>query len=81
MGMFDSIIFFCPDCNTEIEEQSKSGDCLLKNYHHKSVPANIAMDIVDNTVICPSCKKRFIISGKIARTSLFLKNDSEDIYD
>lgn len=30
MGMFDSIMIKCPTCGTEIECQSKSGECTLR---------------------------------------------------
>ena len=41
MGCFDTIIIKCPNCDTEIECQSKSGDCCLKRISlNKAVRTN-----------------------------------------
>ena len=44
MGMFDTIIFHCPECGSRIEAQSKSGECLLREYYCTAVPADVAAD-------------------------------------
>lgn len=44
MGCFDWITFRCPDCGSELDAQSKSGDCLLNSYDHKEVPVSVSLD-------------------------------------
>ena len=56
MGMFDSIIFYCPDCAEEIEAQTKSGDGLLRRYLHTLVPYEAAIDCNRHAPFeCPVC--------------------------
>ena len=47
MGMFDSVWAPCPKegCTGEAEFQSKSSECLLRNYDIDSVPMEIAVDV------------------------------------
>jgi len=44
MGMFDSVLVKCPNCGTENEFQSKSGECNLSYYDLVNCPA----DVLDN---------------------------------
>ena len=55
MGMFDRVIARCPSCNTEVEFQSKAGDCTLSRYDSHEVPIEIAKDIDGDCKRCPSC--------------------------
>jgi hypothetical protein len=61
MGMFDTITFSCPHCGALVEEQTKAGECSLTNFGSDEVPANLAGDILGNTVYCAGCKQRWII--------------------
>lgn len=64
MGMFDRIIFTCPNCKKDIEEQSKAGECLLYEYTQIAVPLSIASDILNNEVYCEGCKETFVVTAK-----------------
>ena len=44
MGLFDTIVFNCPDCGEEIGAQSKGGACLMDTYDSKDVPIDVAQD-------------------------------------
>lgn len=55
MSMFDSVWTRCPVCSTEIEFQSKVGDCSLSNYRYTSVPISIASSLDGEEKVCPSC--------------------------
>jgi len=62
MGMFDSVRTKCPKCPDGILEwQSKSGDCILKEFSVHQVPMNIAFDINGETTICNECRTVFVI--------------------
>lgn len=63
MGMFDSIMFTCPKCKEQIEEQSKAGECLLRVYEESAVPLDIAGDIVNSELYCDNCKESFVITA------------------
>jgi hypothetical protein len=45
MGLYDTIIVNCPDCNEEHFSQSKSGDCLLRTFNLKDCPDGVFGDI------------------------------------
>lgn len=57
MGMFDYITLECPWCKKEVEEQTKAGPCLLKNYR----PGDSAY--MDSVMVgkydCPHCGNKF----------------------
>lgn len=64
MGMFDRIIFTCPNCGKEIENQSKAGVCLLYDYNQDAVPLAIASDILNDDMYCENCKQTFVVVAK-----------------
>jgi hypothetical protein len=61
MGMFDSVMFRCPECGTRIEEQSKMGGCLLHTFESHEVPSDIAESIKGNRLYCEPCNEYFYI--------------------
>ena len=44
MGMYDTIWVKCPKCGTDIDFQSKSGDCILGNYELDNCPDDVMLD-------------------------------------
>ena len=52
MGMFDSVIARCPKCGSEVEFQSKAGECQLRRYSINSVPPEIAQSLVGDIETC-----------------------------
>lgn len=59
MGMYDTIIFNCPDCGEEINAQSKSGYCNLKTYPFNCVPSDVAVDANRHAPFICVCGNRF----------------------
>ncbi len=57
--MFDTVIFKCPNCGKDIEEQTKAGECILRNFNCNEVPINIAIDLFDEVVHCYECGKSY----------------------
>ena len=55
MGMYDTVNFSCPKCETDIEVQSKAGDCNLEDFSFREVPPEIAKDIDGEEVRCKKC--------------------------
>ena len=55
MSLFDSIWIRCPKCGISIEEQSKAGPCLGKEYYLYDAPTNIVGDLSNSTGVCPEC--------------------------
>lgn len=72
MSSFDTVHFFCLLCDTEITDQSKAGECKLKNYHQKSVPAKIAEDLKGIQIICPNCETTFKVYCDVPRVVMNL---------
>ena len=67
MGMFDSVLFDCPGCGTELDIQSKAGNCLLNRYRMPDIPPAIAGDIINREVVCHNikCRKVFKVAGYV----------------
>lgn len=63
MGMYDTVIVFCPNCGEELDFQSKAGECALFFYEEDCVPLAIAADIHGSTNECTIC-------GTIVRVSM-----------
>ncbi len=55
MGMFDRIWAKCPKCGTDVEFQSKAGDCTLEDFPSEAVPHVIAADITGDSICCEKC--------------------------
>lgn len=45
MGMFDSVMVPCPKCGTEMEFQTKGGECLLLRYTLENAPEDAMSDV------------------------------------
>lgn len=45
MGMYDSVIVKCPNCDNEHEFQSKSGNCLLNVYTLENCPDDVMANV------------------------------------
>ena len=45
MGLYDSVMVKCPNCGTENEFQSKSGDCLLEDYTLENCPDDVLENV------------------------------------
>lgn len=52
MGLFDSVFVKCPKCGSDVEFQSKAGNCTLKSFNAAQVPAAIASDLAGDTSEC-----------------------------
>ena len=52
MGMFDTVWTECPSCGRQIDWQSKAGECTLTEYTLKDIPAEIALDLNNDTRNC-----------------------------
>lgn len=61
MGMYDTIHFSCPRCDTHLETQSKRGECKLFDIPASAVPPEIAADIEREVIHCPKCNRGFIV--------------------
>ena len=64
MGMFDTVIFKCPRCGKEVQEQTKVGRCVLAYYEEKEVPVGIAQSLDGDTICCYECNGVFTIKSE-----------------
>lgn len=79
MGMFDSIIFSCPNCGKELEAQSKAGECTLERFSHKDAPTVIAADCLGDLLVC-KCGKRYEVTTPFVFLPLTLKETDRKRY-
>lgn len=54
MGVYDSVWVKCPSCNHRIENQSKSGDCILANYNIEDAPQDV-LEGIETELHCYNC--------------------------
>ena len=67
MGCFDSLYVKCPECDNELEFQSKSGICCQYSYTKSNIPIDVAIGINDDIVRCDFCKSRIKLICKIPK--------------
>ena len=72
MGVYDSIMFNCPDCGEVIEAQSKSGPCECVSYNYKKVPLEVAYNANRHAPFECSCGSYWTFKHK------FIYNISDD---
>lgn len=71
MGMFDSVIAPCPKCGSEVEFQSKAGECELRRYHISSVPPEIANDLSGEVASCKCGEMlKIVVANPIVRVQM-----------
>jgi hypothetical protein len=59
MGLFDSLIWSCPFCGVNNEAQTKSGPCLLDDFHMEDdLPLWLMEDLNGSEEVCVGCTKR-----------------------
>ncbi len=74
MGCFDSIFFKCPNCKEYIEAQTKWGECSLRRYHSRSVPASMADGIHGDIIQCDKCSNSYrVINNTSERVACLLE--------
>lgn len=63
MGCFDSLIIPCLFCKTNIEEQTKSGPCMLESYKwdDPNLPTWMMQEFNGAEVQCYECERTFRI--------------------
>ncbi len=65
MGCFDTVRLRCPVCDqSEIEIQSKAGDCELVEYTERAVPVEIAAAIQGKRARCSECGVSVVIESE-----------------
>jgi len=76
MGMYDTVIFTCPKCGETLTDQSKAGQCLLREFPCDDVPTEIAVDLNGEEIWCQNqeCKASFKIRAFVPmKVSLLLE--------
>lgn len=60
MVMYDSVIIPCPQCGTVSEFQSKSGECLLREFTLENCPEDVLRDVNRHAPNkCEKCGTRY----------------------
>jgi len=81
MGMFDSFYIKCPECNKELEFQSKSGPCAMFNFKKSNLSSDVAIGINGDIVNCEFCNNNFRLEcniPKIVKIKLIKTKKKED---
>jgi len=81
MGMYNEVVFDCPECGSSFTEQTKTGSCVLKTFHHSNVPVEEISGLVDreDKIYCSECGEGFTLTYP-KRVSLNLSR-AEGYYD
>jgi len=59
MGLYDTILFNCPNCGAEYGAQSKSGECILGSYERHAVPVEVCYDANRHSPFECDCGKSY----------------------
>ena len=66
MGMYDSILIRCHNCEDHIEFQSKAGRCEMRTYYpHDDIPVAIVEDLDGDIASCGTCGERVAFKSRI----------------
>ena len=69
MGVYDSVFVKCPDCRTENEFQSKSGECILGSYTEDDAPAAVLLDVNRHSPCkCSGCGNLYVAQVRMTAT-------------
>jgi len=62
MGCYDIVLLPCPKCGEIYGAQSKSGDCLLKEYDFATTPENVMFNVNRHApFVCEKCGTVFCV--------------------
>lgn len=62
MGVYDSVMVPCPVCGTVSEFQSKSGECLMREYTLEECPQDVLGDVNRHAPnVCEQCKIQYYV--------------------
>ena len=75
MGMFDTVLYSCPHCDEQIEDQSKAGQCNLDTFTLDNAPPSVLLSISNWTLDCPSCHQKFHIKTEITKSYQIVKGE------
>ncbi len=64
MGCFDTIIVNCPRCGEPYFAQSKSGECLLREYKLEECPQDVLADVNRHAPFVCNCGAIFHVELK-----------------
>jgi hypothetical protein len=82
MGCYDTIIVPCPSCGTEEYFQSKSGDCLLREYPLESCPGDILWDVNRHSpYVCEKCGIEFEVNLEVTPPKAIRHIACKDAYN
>ena len=69
MGMYDTVVFMCPNCHGMVEEQTKAGECTLKAYSLNNAPFPVIADIIEESnrgrLYCSNCSSRLSVNAQV----------------
>lgn len=78
MGVFDTLYADCPECGTMNSEQTKGGDCILKDIHASSVDSDFEAALFSGeTFHCENCGTKYEVVNE-TRPKLVTRVYKED---
>lgn len=66
MGLYNEVSYRCPDCGTEIIDQTKSGSCTLSTFYSNSVPPE-ELEGLEKEVYCGNCHAKWEVVSNLPR--------------
>lgn len=62
MGMYNEVHYNCPECGSDIIDQTKSGSCQLKRFNHNLVPL-AEVSGLESDLWCDNCNTHLEVKG------------------
>lgn len=64
MGCYDTVMVPCPTCGNREPFQTKSGECLLREYDLEKAPMEVLWDVNRHAPYdCSACGAKFWVAG------------------
>jgi len=69
MGCYDTVMVPCPSCGNREPFQTKSGECLLKEYDLEDAPQEVLGDVNRHAPYdCQKCGASFYVKAVVTAT-------------
>lgn len=79
MGLFDSIIVKCPECNKVIDFQSKGGECCMLDYSLEEAPEDVLSNANRHSPHKCRCGKWLYIDEENRKVKIWEKEPPPEI--
>jgi DNA-directed RNA polymerase subunit RPC12/RpoP len=79
MGMFDTVRIRCPHCRGVVDEQTKFGECILKNEYLDDCDEEMKIGVSGYPITCYHCNEKLIVKSQTITQVYKYKYEDEEL--